>query len=108
MADWKTTTYTLAYPITVGEGVPLFAAGTQVTEVTLREPDTEALEFIEENEKPGSQIRNLRFQIQGLSGLPAEILKKLHHKDITKLGELMLPLLQDGAAGEPSDKSEPK
>lgn len=114
MADWKKATITLAYPVTV--------AGVTRSEVTIREPDLEALEVVQElgitehflldddgkpqRDEDGSPllknptIKEMRKVLTVISDLPNEFIGKLHRDDYMKVAGAMLPLLfgpQDGS-----------
>jgi hypothetical protein len=75
---------------------PLIAGDQTITAVTLREPDLEALEKIDdlglaEDGKPN--MRQTRGLIEALSGLDGEIVKKLNRNDVLAIVEAMSPLL---------------
>lgn len=92
--NWKTATHALKFPITVGEKT--YAA------ITLREPDVEALEAIDDlGIEPGKalKVRHMRGIIEALGDAPSEAVGKLHRDDLAALGELLGPLL-DGAEAE--------
>lgn len=85
---WADVTVTLTHPLLYGER--------SVTSITLREPDLEALEKLDdlglkEDEKP--TVRQCRAMIQALSREPDELLSKLHRADVLALVEAMAPLV---------------
>jgi len=87
---WPTFTHPLKFP------VPAIEGRDQVKEVTLREPDVDALEAIEaagfeEGKKP--TLKQVRVIITALSGLDDAIIGKLHRDDFTALGAHIVPLL---------------
>jgi hypothetical protein len=88
--DWKTQTHTLAHPIKVGDR--------EIKTVTMREPDIDALEAIEELDieqgKP-LKVKHMRGIIVALSDLTHEEAGKLHRDDLAGLGEFIAPLLGD-------------
>lgn len=92
---WAEVTHTLAHPLPAGEG-------DKIVSITLREPDVEALEAIDnlglEAGKP-LRIREISAIIAALSGVPIEAVRKMHKSDFTALGALAVPLLEekDGA-----------
>lgn len=89
--DWKIATHVLKFPVTVGD---MAAAA-----VTLREPDVEALEAIDElGIVPGAALRvkQMRGIIEALGDAPPEVIGKLHRDDLAALGELLGPLLDGG------------
>lgn len=99
MATWKSSTHKLAFPFEIGEGEDR----RKVTSITLREPDVEALEIIDElgikppdegEEMPDMSIKDMRILMSALSDEPADVLKKLHLKDFMALGDLVGPLLE--------------
>lgn len=85
---WKTVTHTLAYPVMIGDK--------RTSAVTLREPDVDALEAIEElgiEEGGQPKISQLRGMIAAMSDVSNEVIGKMHRDDLTGLGELLVPLL---------------
>jgi hypothetical protein len=91
--NWKTTVHVLKYPVTL--------ADKQFAAVTLREPDVDALEAIDELgivEGVTPNIRQLRGIIVALADAPNEVIGKLHKDDLTALGELCVPLLEGAEA----------
>ena len=96
--EWKSTIVTLAHPIPVSEGSVINA-------VTLREPDVEALEIIEdcgfvEGERP--TVKQLRVAIVALSNLTEEQARKLHRDDFGKVCQAAIPFVS--GSPEPSEK----
>ncbi|MCT8999224.1 phage tail assembly protein [Chelativorans intermedius] len=90
--NWKTVTHTLKFPLQF--------EGRKIEKITLREPDVEALEKIDELDiQPGKpvRVRQMRGMIAALGDCPPEALGKLHRDDLAALGELLGPLLE----GEP-------
>lgn len=88
--DWKTASHELKFPVEM--------EGSKVTKITLREPDVEALEAIDElGIEPGKpmRIKHIRGIIETLGDAPAGTIGKLHRTDIAALGELLGPLLED-------------
>lgn len=86
--EWKSVTITLLHPIKVGE--------LSLSTITLREPDLEALEKIDDigfeaGMRPS--VRQLRLAIEALSGQETQILNRLHKDDFEALGEAAVPLL---------------
>lgn len=97
MTEWKTITAALIHPIDM-PGIP----GAKITELKFREPDAEALEMMEEAGLGGTDRLTIKQVIAGLQALLAdppdkEIVRKLHRDDLTKLAEVIGPLL----AGSP-------
>jgi hypothetical protein len=113
MADWRTHTHTLSRPVKLDGGT--------ITVVTLREPDAEALEKIEETgifkeppkakskakaadapEEPNDDapealkmsIRQTRQMVEALIDGDPAIAKKLHASDLMALVEAAGPLLE--------------
>lgn len=88
--NWKTVTHKLKFPLEFD--------GEKIEKITLREPDVEALEQIDELDiQPGKpiRVRQMRGMIEALSDVPGDALKKMHSDDLTALGELLAPLLGD-------------
>lgn len=103
MAEWKSKTIQLLHPIKVGE--------LSLTEVTLREPDLEAMEKIEEigfEEGVQPTVKQVRLAIEALSGLETDKVKRLHKDDFAAVGAEVAPLLNgptdsdDGSASTDS------
>lgn len=91
---WKKATHVLKYPVTVD--------GKEHVTVTMREPDVDALEAIEDlgiEENRNPTIKQVRGMITALADMPSAVIGKLHRDDLTALGELLAPLL-DGEADE--------
>lgn len=85
---WKKSTHVLKYPVTVD--------GKEHAAVTLREPDVDALEAIEElgiSESGNPTIKQMRGMIVALADVPSAVIGKLHRDDLASLGELLAPLL---------------
>lgn len=94
---WKTKTHVLKFPVTLGDKT--YAA------VTLREPDVDALEVIEElgiEEGKRPTIRQARGLIAALADVPTEALGKMHKDDLAELGEMVAPLLEGEENASPS------
>lgn len=88
--DWKMKTVSLTHPIENGEGT--------VREITLREPDVDALEQIEDlklEEGKRPTTRQLRGVIAALADVSNEVVGKVHRDDLGALGEAVVPLLAD-------------
>lgn len=86
-AKWNEITIPLLHPITFGDRT--------YSAITLREPDLEALEMLEDAKiTPGSvSIKQTGLMVKALSGVPDEVLKRLHTHDVSTLVEAMVPLL---------------
>lgn len=104
MAIWKSTKLTLVYPIAFD--------GKDVTELTIGEPDVDAVEVIEEagfkvGEPP--TVAQLRAVIGALAHVPNELIGKLHRSDFQNAVEVATPLLEASLApsGEPTATSAP-
>lgn len=99
MMNWKTVTHNLKFPVD--------HEGAKIEKITLREPDVEALEAIDELEiEPGKpiRVRQMRGMIAALGDAPDAALGKLHRDDLAALGELIAPLL-DSAEPETAEAS---
>mgnify|MGYP001106100179 CR=1 FL=1 len=97
--SWKTVTHKLKFPIEFD--------GEKIEKITLREPDVEALEQIDELDiQPGKpiRVRQMRGMIAALGDAPDAALGKLHRDDLVALGELIAPLL-DSAEPETAEAS---
>lgn len=87
--DFRTETYHLRFPI-VDDGA-------LHTTITLREPDVDALEKIDdldlvEGGRP--KIRQMRSMIAAVADVSDAVIGKLHRNDMIALGELLAPLLE--------------
>ena len=87
---WGETSYTLKYPIPLGNGAEL-------TTLTFREPNGEMLEQIEalgmtEGREPS--IAQALGLIRVMSGHLKEVTDKMHKKDIVGASEKIGPLLE--------------
>lgn len=101
MAEWKTRTYTLKHPVTIGEG----EATQTIREIVMREPDVEALERIQEAggldpEKDTMPIKTVVVIVSALSGIPESSIRKMHVSDFTGVAEDFGPLLESLAGAE--------
>ena len=88
---------------------PVEADGKAFASITLREPDIEALEAIDDLAiEPGVRIkvRQLRSMIEILGDLPPEVVGKIHRDDFAKITVLVVPLL-DAPEEEVSSTSSP-
>ena len=97
--SWKTVTHKLKFPIEFD--------GEKIEKITLRAPDVEALEQIDELDiQPGKpiRVRQMRGMIAALGDAPDAALGKLHRDDLVALGELIAPLL-DSAEPETAEAS---
>lgn len=86
--EWKTVTHRLKYPVVVN--------GERIEQITLREPDVEALEKIDDlgiEEGKELKVRQLRGIIEAIGDAPDGAIGKLHRADIEALGNLAVPLL---------------
>ena len=93
MANWKTHSLPLAYPITVGEGPD----AKKIEAIVLREPDLEALEKLDEGgvlDGAGMSIKQVRLCLEAMSDVPAEAIRKMHASDAMKAAEALGPLLE--------------
>lgn len=91
--EWKNTTHRLSYPISAGDQV--------IQTVTLRAPNVEALEQIEElglEEGKRLTVKQMRAIIVALSDLTMEQAGKLHQSDLKTLGGAAVPLLEEEEA----------
>lgn len=92
---WDVVRHTLDFPVDGPNG--------RVTEVTLREPDVEALEKLDDlGLKEGSPLKigHIRAMIATLSGLPDEVVRQMHRRDFTALAEKLVPLFVPPEAEE--------
>ena len=92
--NWKTATHVLKFPIAIGDKT--------IAAITLREPDLEALEIIDDlgiEAGKAVKVRHLRGLIEALGDAPSEAVGKLHCSDLAALGELLAPLLETEAEG---------
>ena len=97
VATWRTVEHKLIHPVAGADG--------NVSSVIFKEPDIEALEKIDDlNIMEGKPLKvaQIRGIIGALSGLPDEVLKRIHRDDFAALGDKAVPLL---AAPEGTDKS---
>lgn len=84
---WGVKTVPLLFPLDGPNG--------KITEITLREPDAEQIEEIEEiSLKEKRQTVVLRHTFAILSGVPADALKRLNARDYTAIAEAAGPLLE--------------
>jgi hypothetical protein len=93
--SWKTITHTLTHPIN--------CAGKTYDRITLREPDVDALEAIEElglEEGAKMGIKQLRGVIVALCDLDDAAIGKMHRTDLMAMGELIAPLLSGSESDE--------
>lgn len=103
MAEWKTKTITLLHPIKVGE--------LSLSSITLREPDLEAMEKIEEiGFEDGVQptVKQVRLAIEALCGLDDQqlpLIKRLHKDDFAAVGAEVAPLLNGPTATDDGSAS---
>lgn len=84
---WKTHTHTLLHAVN--------HEGRSYSAITLREPDADALEAIDElgiKEGEKASIRQLKGFIGALADAP-EIVGKLHRDDFIALQEIAIPLV---------------
>lgn len=92
---WREASHALLFPIPAeGEA--------KIASITIREPDSEALERIEGlgmTEGKAPTLKQTRGLIEALAGLPDGSLKKLHHKDLTALSEISGPFLEGAMGG---------
>ena len=99
--NWGSVTVPLKYQVETEAG--------PIKEITMREPDGEALEAIEEvgmveGEKP--KMRQILATVSILSGLPKSVINRLHRDDITEVVSSMAPLLiPAGEASQPSQEA---
>lgn len=87
-AQWKTETLVLKYLVTIDDKT--------YSSITVREPDVEALEKIEELgvvEGAKTTIRQTRGMIAALADVPEAVILKLHRFDLMAVGELLAPLV---------------
>lgn len=87
---WAEVKLTLSHPIETAEGM--------LSEITLREPDVEALERIDDlamTEGQRLRVAQVRGIIAALSGQPDDVIKKLHKGDFAAIGEAAVPLLAE-------------
>lgn len=85
---WKVKAIPLKYPITIGDKT--------VAAVTLREPDLNALEAIDElalKEGVAPSVAQLRGIIVALGDQSTEIIGKLHRDDFAAITEEIAPFL---------------
>lgn len=97
---FRTATHTLTGPIDHEEKT--YGA------ITVREPDVDALEEIEElgiEEGKKPTLRQLRGIISALADAPHEVIGKLHRDDFTALVELTVPLLGGSKSDAPQSSS---
>lgn len=100
--EWKTATHRLKFPIEFD--------GEKIEKITLREPDVEALEKIDDLEiEPGKnlRVRQIRGIIAALGDVPADALGKMHKSDLEALGALIAPLLEGQQVAEPEKAKAP-
>jgi len=93
MAEWKKIVCQLAHPIKVGE--------LSLTELTLFDPDVDAMEAIDELGMVEGQpisVKQMRGAIAALSRQPLDLIGKLHREDFTAVMEKAVPLLSDASA----------
>lgn len=91
--DFKTETYRLQYPV-VDDGA-------LHTTITLREPDVDALEKIDDLDIADGgrpKIRQMRCMIAALADVSDTAIGKMHRDDLMALGELLGPLLDPNPA----------
>jgi len=92
---WPEIRHTLRFPITP-------PGGEVVSEVVCREPDVEALERIDNLgmvEGQPLKVAQIRGIIAALSGLPDDVIRKMHKTDFAGLTEKVVPLLELSAGG---------
>lgn len=94
-AVWNEAPYSFIFPVAQPNGET-------ITNITIREPDAEALERIdalgiEEGRKP--TVAQGRCIMEALAGLDDGALKKMHAKDFTALMELSGPFLEGAMGG---------
>src|SRR5579871_3651575 len=92
--EWKTETVQLLHPIELPGG----PAGAKITELKFREPDAEALEYMEEAGFGTADRLTIRQIIVGLQALLVEpmdkgIIRRLHRDDLMKLSAVIDPLV---------------
>lgn len=93
---WKTKVHSLKYQIQHD--------GKQIAAVTVREPDVQALETIDdlgivEGKRP--TIKQSVALVAAMADVPIEVIRKLHKADFQSLMELVVPLMM----GEPEETS---
>lgn len=89
---WKAEAHPLKHPITFGEKT--------YTAVTLREPDADALEAIDDLgivEGQRARIGQLKGLLCALADVPPEVIGKLHRDDFVDLQGIAIPLLHPPA-----------
>jgi hypothetical protein len=75
---------------------PIEAEGKTFASITLREPDVDALEAIDElGIEPGvrMKVRQVRGMLVILGDMPDEAVGKMHRDDFAKVSEMIVPLL---------------
>lgn len=93
---WKTTVHVLTHPI--------HFEGKDYAAITMREPDVDALEAIEElgiTEGKNPSIKQVRGIIAALADFSSVVIGKMHRDDLTALSEHLAPLLE-GTEAEPA------
>jgi hypothetical protein len=104
---WKTETIDLLYPLDQDRVGP---DEKPVSEVTIEEPDCEALEAIDElglDEIEGNvPVKSVRKMIVAMSDLTEGQAKKLHRADIEEIGGRLAPFMQ--AETDSADGTETK
>lgn len=86
--SWKTVTHPLIHTINI--------SGKSFDRITLREPDVDALEAIEDlglKEGEPMGIKALRGVVVALSDFDNATVGKMHRADLMAIGEIIAPLL---------------
>lgn len=95
--EWGVNSVPLEFPVKLGDQT--------ISEITLREPNGEALEAIDDlglKEGEAPSMRQTLALIRILSGVGKSVTDKMHARDIAKVGEALGPLLVAamGASGK--------
>lgn len=88
--EWKSTEVKLKHPIEYNAKL--------VTKITVREPSVDVMEQLEAL-GIGADGKTTMAQVRGMvcafSGEDAELIKKLHIKDFTEVGEACAPFMEE-------------
>ena len=92
---WNSVNILLAHPVSGPDGAVFI--------VTMREPDIEALEKIDNlgitSDKP-MKVSQIKGVIVALTGLPEAVVNRIHRDDFTAIGEAAVPLLEAVKGGD--------